>query len=74
MGPNVQYVMDNMGNKTSVIIPFNEWNEFNLKYQKLVNKLRVLTGIKEGIREVKEAKEKGKKLQTLNDFLNESND
>ncbi len=74
MSPNVQYVMDNMGNKTSMIIPFNEWNEFNLKYQKLLNKLRVMTGIKEGIREVKEAKAKGKKLQTLNDFLNESND
>jgi hypothetical protein len=34
----------------------------------------VLTGIKKGFIEVKEAKRTGKKLQTLKAFLSESND
>jgi hypothetical protein len=41
--------------------------------KKLNKKLAILTGIQEGIAEVKEERLKGKRLQTLSHFLRESN-
>jgi len=73
MMKTMQYVVDDKGVRTSVIVPFNEWEEFNSDYRKLKNKLNVFLSIQEGLREVKAAKLKGIKLQTLSDFLNECN-
>ena len=69
----VQYLVDGNGNKSSVLIPVPVWNDMNDKYSKLLKKVRVLTGIQNGLKEVADAKKSGKKLQSLNDFLNESN-
>lgn len=55
----------------SVIIPYSDWLEFELQYMRLKNKLSVLSSIKSGIKEVKEARKKGLELQSLEDFLNE---
>ena len=66
-------MIDEKGEKTSVLVPLKTWERMNQEYNKLQNKLKVLTGIKEGINEVKEARKSGKKLQTLKDFLRESN-
>lgn len=41
------------------------------QYQKLLNKVEVMQGIREGFLEVKKARKTGKSLQSLNDFLNE---
>ena len=71
MQQSLQYITDDSGNKTSVIIPYNDWEKFNERYQKLLNKIQILTGIKDGILEVKEARKKGVELQSLTDFLNE---
>jgi hypothetical protein len=30
---NVQYISDNLGNKTAVIIPINEWEKIPKKYR-----------------------------------------
>ena len=68
-----KYMVDEKGDKTSVLVPIKTWEKINEDYSKLQNKLRVLTGIKSGFSEVKEAKRTGKKLQTLKDFLRESN-
>ncbi len=73
MSNQIQYLIDRKGRKTSVVVPYSEWEELNKNYIKLVNKVRVLTGIREGITEVKKAKKSGEQLQTLTDFLNESN-
>jgi hypothetical protein len=43
------------------------------KYKKLKKKLVVLTGIQKGIQEVKKSRKTGRHLQTLSDFLSESN-
>lgn len=67
----VKYIIDDNGEKTSVVVPVDTWNDINLRYEKLQNKLRVLTGIKDAAREVANAHKKGKKLQKLTDFLNE---
>lgn len=65
-------MIDEKGDKTSVLVPLKTWVRINQDYNKLQNKLKVLTGIKEGFSEVKEAKKSGKKLQTLKEFLRES--
>ena len=69
----LKYMIDEKGEKTSVLVPLKTWEKINLDYLKLQNKLKVLTGIKEGLAEVLEANKTRKKLQTLKDFLGESN-
>ena len=73
MASVLRYMVDENGDKTSVLVPLKTWEKINQDYLKLQNKLKVLTGIKEGLTEVVEAKKSGKKLQTLKDFLRESN-
>ena len=73
MANALKYMIDEKGDKTSVLVPLKTWERINQDYNKLQNKLKVLTGIKEGFNEVKEARKSGKKLQTLKDFLRESN-
>lgn len=68
-----KYMVDENGDKTSVLVPIKTWHKINEDYNKLQNKLTVLTGIKNGLTEVKEARKTGKKLQTLKEFLSESN-
>ena len=73
MAHALKYMVDENGDKTSVLVPLKTWEKINQDYSKLQNKLKVLTGIKEGMGEVKQAKRTGKELQTLKDFLRESN-
>jgi hypothetical protein len=72
MGNTLQYVVDNKGERTSVIVPYEEWEKINVDYQKLQNKLKVFVSIQKGLSEIKVSKEQGTKLQTLSDFLDES--
>ncbi len=67
----MQVVLDGKGRKTSVIIPFKDWEKLSADFAKLQNKLKILTGIKEGLKEVKEAKRGGKKLKTLSEAIHE---
>ena len=72
--PNTfHYLVDENGDKTSVVIPLKTWERINNEYASLQNKLKVLTNIKDGLKEVKEVQKSGKKLQTLKSFLSESN-
>jgi len=73
MASALKYMIDENGDKTSVLVPLKTWEKINQEYSKLQNKLSILTGIKEGFKEVKEARKSGKKLQTLKDFLSERN-
>lgn len=72
MANELKYMVDENGDKTSVLVPLKTWEKINQDYSNLQNKLKVLTGIKEGLTEIKDAKKSGKKLQTLKDFLRES--
>ena len=65
----LQYIVDNSGQKTSVVVPVKAWEDLNNNYQKLKNKLNILNSISEGLNEVQQAKKTGRKLQTLKDFL-----
>ncbi len=73
MSNAIKYMIDEKGDKTSVLVPLKAWEKINQDYTRLQNKLKVLTGIKDGLTEIKEAKKSGRKLQTLKDFLRESN-
>ena len=69
----VKYIVDDRGIKTSVIVPLDKWEKINSDYKKLQNKFEVFLAIQDGLGELKIAKRQDKKLQTLSDFLNESN-
>jgi len=73
MAQPIKYMIDEKGQKTSVLVPLTTWTKINEDFTKLQNKLTVLLGIKSAYNEVKSAKKSGKKLQTLKDFLRESN-
>ena len=66
-------MVDENGDNTSVVVPLKTWEKIKQDYSRLQSKLNVLTGIKAGLAEVRDAKKSGKKLQTLKDFLRESN-
>ncbi|MDQ3020694.1 MAG: hypothetical protein M3R36_09000 [Bacteroidota bacterium] len=72
MSNQIQYLIDKKGRKTSVIVPYTDWKELNDNYRKLYNKVKILTGIKEGIFEVRDARNKVEQLQSLTEFLDES--
>ncbi len=73
MASALKYMVDENGDKTSVLVPLKTWEKINQDYSKLQNKLKVLTEIKNGLREVEDAKKSRKKLETLKDFLRDSN-
>ena len=68
----IEYQTDSTGKKTSVSIPIQEWKRRNARLRRLQIKLRILTGIQNGLRQVKDARTTGEKLQTLSDFIHES--
>ena len=69
MSRQIQYLLNENGQKTSVLIPFKTWIKFNKDYSKLQNKIAILTGIKSALMEVKNANKTGKKLQSLKSIL-----
>lgn len=73
MDSNLKYITDEKGQKVNVIVPIEIWKDITDKFNKLSRKLQILTGIEKGLNEVKSSNKSGKKLQTLSDFLHESN-
>lgn len=73
MSNPIKYMVNDRGTRTSAIVPIRTWMKLNDEYKKLQKKLTFLTGLKGALQETSEAKKTGKKLQTLKDFLNESN-
>lgn len=69
MQNNLKYLVDDNGQKTSVLVPIKVWENLNANYQKMQRKLEILSGIKEGLKEVEVSQKSNKPLQTLNDFL-----
>jgi hypothetical protein len=65
----LKYIVDEQGRKTTVLVPVELWETLNNDYGMLQKKLQILSGIQNGLKEVKEARKTGKKLQTLKDFL-----
>jgi rRNA maturation endonuclease Nob1 len=72
MANEIQNFTDNKGNKTSVIVSFEEWQKLNARQAIKENKLKIFKSVREGIKEVKEARKTNQKLQTLSEFINEN--
>ena len=73
MAAPLKYMVDENGQKTSVLVPIKTWAKINENYNKLQNKLNFIVGLKGAFQELRSAKKSGKKLQTLKEFLRESN-
>lgn len=67
----IQYIVDEHGVKTSVIVPSHLWEKIISDNKKLQNKIEVLLSIKDGLSEIKGANKNYEKFQTLSDFVNE---
>jgi hypothetical protein len=68
----IQYIIDGQGNKTAAIIPFQDWEMLTEKYSKLQAKIDVFSGIRDSLQEIRQAKQNGETLQSLDEFLHES--
>jgi len=68
----LNYIIDSQGNQSAVVVPIKEWTKFVEHYDKLKNKLNILTGIKKAIDEVNQIKAGGKKGKSLREFLDEN--
>lgn len=72
MQTRFQIYTDADGNKSSIIVPYDEWTKLTGKVKRLENKLKVFSGIRDGISEVNQSRRTGKQLQRLSDFIDES--
>jgi hypothetical protein len=69
MASALKYIVDESGQKTSVLVPVKVWEDLNSSYEKLQNKIRVFESIQKGLAEVKAARAKGRKLTSMKAFL-----
>ena len=67
----MQYILNEKGQKTSVLVPYKDWEKLNSNLSKLQKKLDIMIGIAEGLKEIKSAKKNGRKLKTLTEVLDE---
>jgi prevent-host-death family protein len=71
MQKSLKYIINKNGKPTSVIIPIKHWKKITKDYTKLENKTKLLSGLKEALTEVHQAKKAKKNLQSLQEFLSE---
>jgi hypothetical protein len=58
--------------RTEPSVSLDDWAKLNQRLKGLQNKLDVFSGVRAGVKEVKEARKKNRKLQKLSDFINEN--
>jgi hypothetical protein len=63
----VKYITDSKGRKTGVVIPYKEWE----KFQREMQKQRVLLGIKSSVSEVGEMVSGKKPMPSIDRLLDE---
>lgn len=69
---SVQYITNEEGKQTAVIVPIEAWKQLQVEHEKLLNKLEVINGLQNALTEVQEIKNGNKeKGRTLSEFLNE---
>jgi hypothetical protein len=69
---DINYVIDEKGNHSAVIVPIRQWENFMSRFSKMKNKLEVLTGLEEAVDEVNSIKKGKKQPKSLTDFLDEN--
>jgi hypothetical protein len=71
MNINFQIATDNKGKKSSVIMPYRDWELLQNKIAKLESEQKILLGLKDAMLEVKQIIKGKKKAKSLESFLNE---
>ncbi|OFY63986.1 MAG: hypothetical protein A3H98_06960 [Bacteroidetes bacterium RIFCSPLOWO2_02_FULL_36_8] len=71
MKPNLQYISNEKGKPTAVVISIKEWLAFEKEYLKLLQYTKLKAGLKDAFIEMQEIKSGKRKAVTLSDFLNE---
>lgn len=69
MKPAVQYLTNEAGERTSVVISYDAWEKLRRDQQRLRQKLQIMQGIQAGFAEVKAARASGQELPSLRAFL-----
>ncbi len=67
----IDFITDKNGRHKSVIIPHKQWKNFEADYIRIKNKLKVLTGIQDAVKEVKQLRNGKSKQKTLKELINE---
>ena len=68
---HIEYLTDSKGKQKAVVISQREWKNFQAEYTKLKNKLSILLGIQDALKEVQEIQSGKRKGKTLGNLLNE---
>ena len=68
---NIQYLTDESGNKTAVLIPINEWKTINQKMFDFMKLLNFKKSIDTGFQEVADVKNGKIPRVSLKEFLDE---
>lgn len=72
MNNNLQYLTDESGNKTAVVVPYREWLALNKEHDRLKQLVKIKSNLKSAFVEFENLKNGKEKLITLSDFLDES--
>lgn len=67
----IEYITDSKGRQKSVVIPHSQWKNFEADYNKMKNKVKVLTGLRSALEEVKQIQNGKSKVKTLKETLDE---
>jgi hypothetical protein len=59
---NIQYITDEKGKHTAVVVPIEEWEKMKKENEQMKNKLDVLNGIADALEEVQNINE-GKRIK-----------
>ena len=70
---NIKYITDTKGKRKEVIVPYQTWTNITEELEALREKQKILLGLREACREVKEQEKKKEKReeQTLDEFIDE---
>ena len=58
--------------ETEPTVSLDDWTKLNARLESLQNKLAVFSSIRAGVKEVKDARKKNRRLQKLSDFIDEN--
>lgn len=72
MNNNLQYLTDESGNKTAVVVPYGDWLAMKKEHEKLKQLFKFKNNLKSAFLEFESIKNGNEKMITLADFLDES--
>ena len=72
LAENLRYAVVIEKRRKEPTITLDDWAKLNQRLESLQNKLDVFSSIRAGVKEVKEARKKNRRLQKLSDFINEN--